>query len=89
MATVAENGDVLLSDSNVFNMRVRFSAPLLDCCEHQETVAILREHRMLVNVEPGSFGGALGVSLKTLHNTNLEMVVVADKKRNTLSAKRN
>lgn len=60
---VAEYSDVLLGDGDVLDVRVGLPAALLYRRQHQEAVAIRREHRVLLDVQPGLLQSPLGVRL--------------------------
>lgn len=47
---MTKNGDALLRQRDVFDVRERVDAALLHRGEQEETVAIRREHRMILDL---------------------------------------
>lgn len=63
VAAVAEDGDPLGRQRDVFDVGVGLEAALLHLRQEEEAVAIWREHRMLLDVQPGQLQSAFGVGL--------------------------
>lgn len=64
MSAMAKDGDVLLGNCYMFDVRERFLAALLNGSKHEETVSIRREYRMFLDIEPSLFHGSLSMRLE-------------------------
>lgn len=63
VTSVAQHRDVLLGDSDMLDVSISLSAPLVDCCEQQETVSVSGKDRMLLDIQPSLLGRPLSVDL--------------------------
>lgn len=63
VSSVRNHGHSLLRNCDVLDMGKVLRAGLLDTGQHQETVPILREHRMRLDVQPLVLGRSFLVSL--------------------------